>query len=97
MMIKLSLLEAYLQNYSVFILSLSLIYLNEDIIMWTTFQSFTLRDNNKHKATLRDTKYLSVKFRPNVECDQVVTGRTCITVIIAFAAVSLADYCLPII
>ena len=65
--------------------------------MWTTFQSFTLRDNNKHKATLWDTKYLSVKFRPNVECDQVVTGRTCIAVVIAFAAVSLADYCLPII
>ena len=67
------------------------------LIMWTTFQSFTLRDNNKHKATLWDTKYLSVKFRPNVECDQVVTGRTCIAVVTAFAAVSLADYCLPII
>ena len=34
MMIKLSLLEAYLENYSVFVLSLSLIYLNEAIIMW---------------------------------------------------------------
>ena len=73
------------------------------LIMWTAFQSFTLRDNNKHKATLWDTKYLSVKFRPNVECDQVVagnfllSGRTCFAVVIAFAAVSLADYCLPII
>ena len=35
MMIKLSLLvQAYLENDSVFILSLSLIYLNEAIIMW---------------------------------------------------------------
>ena len=48
MMIKLSLLEAYLQNYSVFILSLSLIYLNEDIIMWLS----VLKDYLEYYQTL---------------------------------------------
>ena len=53
MMIKLSLLEAYLQNYSVFILSLSLIYLNEDIIMWLSVLKDYL-DSNTLKNLSKD-------------------------------------------
>ena len=70
MMILLSLLEAYLENHSVFILSLSLINLNEAIIIWLSLLKAYLE---QYQTLILYKIYVktSVKYR---FCDICVSG-----------------------